>query len=861
MDYTDQQKRMFYTSGYFNRWKLNFQEINLTVDNETIHTESPVVKESICEKEDLALGGCIASSFSFEVSEILEYELAGLEFTAQLETVSEDGAMSLVTPMGKYRVDSSETLDNKDYKQVIAYDALYDASEDVSKWYQAYFADDQKHTVKETRVSLLGYFGIPLEDQTLTNDDVLLEKTIDPNGSLTGTTALKALCEINGGFGRMNRQGRFEVIHLQGLGVFPEDQEREEQNLYPEDAPGKEILYPEDRFEYLGVSDYVNDYPEWRSITAEDYMTLPISCLNIRDAEDGIGVTVGDDLSNPYVITGNLFLYGKSPEELSRIGANILSRIKGITYRPNTTELNGLPYMEPGDVYAILRNSDPVESYILSRTLKGIGVLIDTYETKGNEVRANEVTTNEEIMQLKGKTLILKKSVDGVSSELTDFEKQTSSKFEQTDEAIKAEVKRATESEGELSGRIDITAGQVVLKADANGRIVAVELTADPKDGTEFKVEADNISLSAEEAMEFLAGGTLNLTGQKIKIESDNFSVDEDGNATVNSIDILGGSINIGDKFVVDENGICSQLEGNFTINVKNIEITAEEAVDLMAGGTLNLSGKDINIESDNFNVDASGKVEAKSLYVTGGSIHIETCAEGENIILLKNGSYEGAYDGPIRFFVPAPPKSPSKLGAKKGDFYYDTANKVFYKCTGIAGMETLFWTDMFSDEIDKPEQNNGIRFYGSGAPKESPSDMDARLYDEYLDVETGDVYRIYPGDEWKDYSHWKLDPLLKKKKENISWKELRIGTENSIEITEYKWDYYDGEYYKVSNGVSIQSAGIEFNKSGYSVRMGHVMPFEISGSIKLDEGEPDEAGNINPSLVFSVPVKAPNIS
>lgn len=80
IELTEQQKRAFYSQGYFNRYKMYFPDLDLTIDNETIHTESVKIEESICGNEDLTLGGCIASSCEFEVSEILQNDLSGMEF-------------------------------------------------------------------------------------------------------------------------------------------------------------------------------------------------------------------------------------------------------------------------------------------------------------------------------------------------------------------------------------------------------------------------------------------------------------------------------------------------------------------------------------------------------------------------------------------------------------------------------------------------------------------------------------------------------------------------------------------------------------------------------------------------------------
>lgn len=85
-----------------------------------------------------------------------------------------------------------------------------------------------------------------------------------------------------------------------------------------------------------------------------------------------------------------------------------------------------------------------------------------------------------------------------------------------------------------LQGQIDVSAGQVVLKADANGNIVKAELIANPKDGTAFNVKADNINFE---------GKNFNLTSDNMTINSTKFSVDKDGNATMGNANITGGSI------------------------------------------------------------------------------------------------------------------------------------------------------------------------------------------------------------------------------------------------------------------------------------------------------------------------------
>ena len=567
IDITEEQKKIFYTGTYFNGYKMHFPDLNLTIDNDTLHSEAVTIKESICDEEDLMLGGCIASSCEFEVSEILQNDLSGLEFSTTLEVMDEDGNMALELPMGTYRVNSAALVDDKDYKKIVAYDALYNASADVSEWYNALFTAEEKSVtklqdgkevtlkvvdygtvkLKAMRESLLQHLGIPYETQDLINDDLDVEKTVAPAaGSLTGAMVLKAICTVNGGFGRINRQGKFEVVQLNAMhtiGLYPSARLFPSKRLYPVSTKSAS----DDLTKLSGASD---TGPEYRSIRCEEYTTDKITCLNIQTDEEDVGVTVGTDLSNPYLITGNFLLYGKNVEELKKVGSNILDELKGIYYRPvSELKLNTLPYLETGDMIVAEKEAEKVYSYIFSRTISGIQALVDTYEAKGGQKRQNEVTQESELIQLKGRTLKIQKNIDSVYIEMANVEKKTSTRFEQTDSTI-------------------------VLKVDSDGRLVEVALGADPDTAkTYFTVDADNIDLNAEDVFNIISGGTLNLSGKKITIASDLFNVTEEGEVEAKSIDIKGGSVKLETTQGTDSYISLKNLENHVYIEGYEVEI------------------------------------------------------------------------------------------------------------------------------------------------------------------------------------------------------------------------------------------------------------------------------------------------
>lgn len=628
LNLTDSQKESFYKSGaYFNDYEFNFPDLNFTITNETLHQESVTIKESICDSEDLQLGGCIASSCEFEVSELENNQLAGLEFTAKL--LVNDGKDAVVQ-MGKYRVDSAKRVNDKDYRKIVAYDALYDAQIDVSDWYNkvfyvvseyeevvavgdiddlwehgdyyidnsgskppwiAFFANGAvpeecqdttyldtstgklyeaqntskdednelyrwvevyqckrktttkriyaKTTLKKLRESLLNHLNISFIEQDLINDDVTIERTFDTSdtGEIIGTDILKYICELNAGFGKINRDGKFEVVQLTSAGLYPEE------TLYP-----SEDLYPEEsNYELLSAEENEANYI---SVAYEEYETEAITGVIVKSNSDDVGQVVGTK-DNAYMLTGNPLIYNKTSEDLTKIGQNIFAKIKEITYRPNATTLEGLPYLETGDYYILTKNNDDVVSPIFTRTLAGVQALKDTFESKGNKLRINEDTQTSEIMSLQSKTMKIQKGVDGLLIEVTDLDENTSSRFEQTASKIEAEVKRASNAEGELSGRITVTADQItqeVTRAKGaeetlSGRITvtAGEITQEVSRATSeentlrasisLKIDKDDdgqiISMINESA------DVITLNSNRLVVNSSNFSLDRSGNGKI----------------------------------------------------------------------------------------------------------------------------------------------------------------------------------------------------------------------------------------------------------------------------------------------------------------------------------------
>lgn len=410
------------------------------ITNVELHQEQFELTESICSESELTIGSCEAAVLKFTVSNIF---LPMKDKMITVKTVIDNNTANPFQ-IGRYKVYSDTPTADRTKRDIVAYDALYDViNADVAEWYNTLLPDkDSVTTMKAFRDSFFGYFGIEQADAQLVNDDMKVEKTVEPE-ELSGATVLNCICEINGCFGHIGRDGRFHYIYLEQeiQGLYPRN------NLYPADD-----LYPrEPKSTRISKSLYI-------SAQYEDFLVKTIDKLQIRKEEDDIGVIVGSG-TNAYVIQDNFLVYGKGSEELTGIANNIYGKIRGIIYRPFSADCKGNPCIEVGDAVRLPTRYEIIESYVLKRTLKGIQALRDDYEATGEEYRSTQVNSvHKSIIQLKGKTNVLTRTIEETNSKITDVESGLSSEIKQTATDIRAEVKNTADG---LSSSIEQTASSI----------------------------------------------------------------------------------------------------------------------------------------------------------------------------------------------------------------------------------------------------------------------------------------------------------------------------------------------------------------------------------------------------------------
>lgn len=598
------------------------------ITNNELHQEQFELTESLCSESELTFGSCEAGMVKFTVSNIF----SGLKdkwITIQMVLA---GNMANPFQIGRYKVYSDTPTADRTKRDIVAYDALYDViNADMAEWYNTLLPEkDGTTTMKAFRDSFFKHFGIEQADIQLANDDMKVEKTVEPE-ELSGATVLNCICEINGCFGHIGRDGRFHYIYLEQeiQGLYPRN------NLYPADD-----LYPrEPKSTRVGKKLYI-------SAQYEDFLVKTIDKLQIRKEEDDIGVIVGSG-TNAYVIQDNFLVYGKGSEELTGIANNIYGRIRGIIYRPFSADCKGNPCIEVGDAVRLPTRYEIIESYVLKRTLKGIQALRDEYEATGEEYRSTQVNSvHKSIIQLKGKTNVLTRTIEETNSKIADVASGLSSEIKQTAtdiraevkntvdglsssiyqnaESIATEVKRANEAEGNLSTKITQTAEGITTEVSKN---------------YETKENATNTKTELETSIKQTADGfTAELSKQvtETKEYAESAAETAESNAKQDTADKL--------------KDYSTTTEMNTRINATAEGISAEVTRKLQSYSTTEQMNSAIRQTADSINTEVSKKVNGDEIISkinqSAENVSIEANKINLNGAVTANQNFKIGLDG-----------------------------------------------------------------------------------------------------------------------------------------------------------------------------------------------------------------------
>lgn len=657
------------------------------ITNDDIHSEQFELTESLCSESELRFGSCESSMIKFRISNI--FTPLKDKWLTVTETLNHN--TDIPFQFGKYKVYSDTPTADRRYRDVVAYDKMYDIiNTDLTDWYNSIFAtDDTEVTLKEFRDRLMNYLGVEQEDVTLVNDDMIIRKTIQPT-QLSGRYVISAICEINGCFGHIGRDGKFHYVFLPkyAQGLYPSNNLYPSNDLYPRDSSANKI----------DTSLYID-------CKYEDYISQRITKLQIRQEENDIGAIypggISTESDNTYIIQDNFLVYGKSASELEEIAGNLFEIIEDTEYRPFNAKVVGNPCFEVGDAIRFNTKYQIVESYVLNRTLKGVQRLRDSFSADGKEYYSEKVNAIEtQINQLKGKTNTLERNVEETRSEIKDVEKGLQSEIRQTADIITSTVASA-QSKWDDSAYVnagytpeygcgeptstpsssnqyylDVTSGWIYKgsRASAGYEWVKHEQLKKVKDvlSSEIDQTAESITSTVASAqskwdttgytIDFYGYGFPSISAEenplKIYLDQSTGKLYKPKKTSVEnpffwynfaSLELITDELSsqieqaVGSIVLkVDANGRIVEvaLTGDpkdgttFTVLADNISLSASEVIDMLTNGDINLTGKNITITSDNFNVDSDGNMSCKNATVNG-DITAQTLWVNEKITMM----------------------------------------------------------------------------------------------------------------------------------------------------------------------------------------------------------------------------------
>lgn len=323
-----------------------------------------------------------AVAYNYNVFDIYNIRVTVSEGTiTDIETFNDIPHQNL--RIGTFYVDSVKKINEKQFLEVTAYDAMYKIlNADVTDWYDTEMVVELlPMSVKNLRDSFFSYLSqelginITQETTTLANDSVqIIRKVIDTTDGKTvvkGSDIIVPICEINGVFGHIGRDNVFHYVSLQAgdYTLYPAN------NVYPADN-----LYPDSRFANVECDDVA-----YISASYEDYYTVPIDGVAVVDTKrDLVGRFYHTNPQNFYSVEDN-FVVLSTNDNLSNIAQNLLLAIYKVSYRPHETKAIGNPCYEVGDAIRYQTKYATIESYMLQRSLTGIQAMRDVIIADGEE--------------------------------------------------------------------------------------------------------------------------------------------------------------------------------------------------------------------------------------------------------------------------------------------------------------------------------------------------------------------------------------------------------------------------------------------------------------------------------------------
>lgn len=378
-----------------------------TFRNDRIVSESLELTQSICDEKELKFGGCISSQFKIKLLDIADSivnkQIRVVVRSRFYENNSYLHPDTTVIPSRNLRpgmqrnysekqfdifrgvVFSDKRTKNRRIRQIVAYDDLYAVNEmNVYTFFENFARYSPNATLGAFRESLLNSVGIEDKDDTAfvgVNDNKMLSLSLNYvkskySSKITFYDLFRSYCELNGVFAILDGKGKIKYVSLR---------------------------YPRPR----------DDITSYKSLDFEEYKTAVFNGVEIaghneykflyqtyhnRDYEISWYLVDNNAIMLCWDITKHSVL--EIADSFAEMVIGNFSAPNDYVYRPCKAIVTGRLWIECGDNVRIAVNSDEsdniryVDTFVLSKELKGIQAMMDTYSADGPQIIANKSMIN-----------------------------------------------------------------------------------------------------------------------------------------------------------------------------------------------------------------------------------------------------------------------------------------------------------------------------------------------------------------------------------------------------------------------------------------------------------------------------------
>ena len=376
-------------------------------------------------------------------------------FTITVTDWGTEDSEDLKNPIFAGTIDSATTDDKNGYRNIVAYDDMYKYKDiDVGKDWELFWADDEietengvefvrkTKTLKEIRESVCSFVGINVAPTTKSfpNDSKIFcyrdyqpGEMLAPNASsITFSALLSAICELQCVCPNMNRSGQLEFISL---------------------ADG------------IKHYDYTDDYAK-NSTTFEDYTTLNPTGVNVyaNSTMHLLKYPNTEDNSNPYIISGNIFLVTVTEDQARELLEDMLPIICNISYTPANIS------MIVSDLNTNLGDSVQITTYkndlavnnnhcVMSQTLSGPQLVDQSIECRASGPSQSTTVPNNNDSAVQGLT------AKEYNTRIDDLETKVRTMV--TKDSVEIEINKAVKEISEAGAEKVVTKGKKYVFDDS----------------------------------------------------------------------------------------------------------------------------------------------------------------------------------------------------------------------------------------------------------------------------------------------------------------------------------------------------------------------------------------------------------